>query len=163
MTTPSTGAISLGQVRAENGTPGAVGLNDSMVRALAGIDTGSISLSDLYGKTGASGPTPVVVGLDDLASDTVTGVQFQARCYPAVNVSAGTPPYAYQWSITTQSDAGFSLLAATSDICEVRHIVGKYGYVGGCTLTCVVSDSKGQSATKTGIRADFDFQQDSDS
>ena len=55
MTLPTSGKpISLNDVRIELEKPNAtITLNDSVVRTLAGKATGTISLSDLYGKTAA--------------------------------------------------------------------------------------------------------------
>jgi len=50
MATP-TGAISLNDVRIELGVTGAISLNDPMVRSLAGIASGPISLAALRGKS----------------------------------------------------------------------------------------------------------------
>lgn len=52
MTLPTSGVISLNDVRIELEKPSAtISLNDSVVRTLAGKATGMISLADLYGKT----------------------------------------------------------------------------------------------------------------
>ncbi len=51
MTLQSSGPISLGNVRTELGTSGAISLGSSIVRELAGVLSGSISLADLYGKS----------------------------------------------------------------------------------------------------------------
>lgn len=54
MTLQTTGPISLSNVNTElgNAATSAISLNDAAVRALAGIPSGQISLSDLYGKGG---------------------------------------------------------------------------------------------------------------
>lgn len=51
MALPSTGAISLLNVRTELGKTGAISLGDSAVRTLAGRTSGAISLGDLRGKS----------------------------------------------------------------------------------------------------------------
>lgn len=51
MALPSTGAISLLDVRNELGKTGAISLGDSAVRTLAGRTSGAISMSDLRGKS----------------------------------------------------------------------------------------------------------------
>lgn len=54
MTLQSSGAISLSQVNTELGlsSTAQISLNDSAVRGLAGVASGTISMSNLYGKTG---------------------------------------------------------------------------------------------------------------
>lgn len=63
MTLPLSGPISMSQVNTELGLPSTtiITLNDPAVRALAGIPAGTISMSDLYGKS-ASGSIPDVTG-----------------------------------------------------------------------------------------------------
>src|SRR5690554_2997989 len=51
MALPSTGAISMSQVRAELERTGTISLNDGTVRALAGKASGTISMADLRGKS----------------------------------------------------------------------------------------------------------------
>lgn len=51
MALPSTGSISMAQVRTELGLSGAISLNQGNVRTLAGRPSGTISLSDLRGKS----------------------------------------------------------------------------------------------------------------
>jgi hypothetical protein len=51
MTLQSSGLISLGDVRTELAASGTIGLGDSNVRTLAGVASGAIGLSNLYGKT----------------------------------------------------------------------------------------------------------------
>ena len=50
MTTPTSGTISIGDVRTAMAGSGAASLNNMDVRWLAGISSGTISLSDLYSK-----------------------------------------------------------------------------------------------------------------
>ena len=51
MALPSTGSISMSQVRTELGRSNTITLNDSDVRNLAGRTSGAISMSDLRGKS----------------------------------------------------------------------------------------------------------------
>lgn len=58
MTLQSSGAISLADVRTELGASGAISLGDTNVRNLAGVASGAISLSNLYGKSNGATFTP---------------------------------------------------------------------------------------------------------
>ena len=49
MPTPSSSTISMADIRTELGTSASISLGDTAVRDLAGVASGSISLSDLYG------------------------------------------------------------------------------------------------------------------
>lgn len=66
MTLPASGAISMAQVLAElqiaaPTRAGPLSLNDADVRALAGVPSGAISMSDLYGKSSAYVVNPLVM------------------------------------------------------------------------------------------------------
>lgn len=157
---PASGQIDMGKVRAEVATGGAVSLGDAPVRALAGVPDGDISLSDLYDKAGTPASGFTATPQDGEASGVATGTTFIASVSPSVAEGNGTPPYARQWSIAVQDDAAFVLKDADQAACTVEHRIGKYGYVGQCSLTCVSSDAAGQQVTNTGITALFNFQQD---
>lgn len=60
MTLQASGAISLSQVNTELGlsSTAAISLNDAAVRTLAGVASGAISMSNLYGKSNAAVWTP---------------------------------------------------------------------------------------------------------
>lgn len=61
MTLQSSGAISLSQVNTELGfsSTATISLGDTAVRNLAGVSTGAIAMSSLYGKTGGVTFSPV--------------------------------------------------------------------------------------------------------
>ena len=82
MTLQSSGAISLSQVNTELGlsSTASISLNDAAVRTLAGVASGAISMSNLYGKSnaavwtpagGTSAGSPVAVG-DGSSTQTIT-------------------------------------------------------------------------------------------
>jgi hypothetical protein len=162
MTLPTSGPISLVQVRAELGTGGPISLDQPDVRALAGVDTGAIGLLDLRGKTGpGSGAAMTVTATDGADTGEAPGSAFTAYAYPSVSVAGGTAPFTYTWTIATQDDDGFTLSSADVATCEVSHRIGKYGYIGQCTLSCLVSDNAGNTQTASGVVAYFDYQQKS--
>lgn len=70
MTLQASGAISLADVRTELAASGAIALNDTAVRNLAGVSSGAISLSSLYGKSRFS---PVNTAIDvEVVTPSVT-------------------------------------------------------------------------------------------
>ena len=71
MALPSSGAISMSQVRKELGASGAISLGSSSVRNLAGRPSGSISMSQLRGKGGYAG-TIITVQMETYGTDGST-------------------------------------------------------------------------------------------
>jgi len=143
MTLP-TGTISMSQVNVELGlSPTAlISLNDSAVRALAGVPSGAISMSDLWGKSSfsISGGTGSVSGSDTrlgAGSKTVTTSSAFAG-----TVAGGTAPYTYLWEYVsgdtfnpntpTLSDTTFSKIMTVS-VGETVEATGVY--------RCRVTDS----------------------
>lgn len=82
MPTPSTGPISLGDVNVELGKASTtnISMGNSDVRALAGVASGTISMSDLRGKSnvsftpagGDSAGSPAVINIYDPTFATIT-------------------------------------------------------------------------------------------
>lgn len=94
MTLQSSGPISLSQVNAELGLASTtnITLGSSSVRGLAGVASGAISLSNLYGKTNILDTQSVYVGQTTISDgktywDTVTGYSGQ---YGIGSISDGT-------------------------------------------------------------------------
>lgn len=161
MTTPLSGQISIGNCRAEIGIGGPLGLLDGAMRTLSGVSSGPVSLTDCYNKTGAGGGGGgfVATGHGDAAVGIATGSQFTESVFPSVSVVGGSGTgRTYLWSIATQTTTGFTLTNATSATCTVSHVIGKYGFVGSCTLNCACADDAGNSANVTGVAADFDYE-----
>lgn len=158
MTLPASGSISLGDVMTElrvtnPGRAYPISLGDSDVRALAGVPSGAISLSNLYGKSSYIAMT--VTGIDDTTSmaGNTTGTSYTGHTHPSVSVSGGSGGYTYLWSITGGS--GFTLTSSTLQTCDVAHSVPALGYSGTCTLSCAVTDSTSHTVTATGVIADY--------
>lgn len=126
-----------------------ISLNDSDVRQLAGKPSGTISFSDLNGKSAA---TPLsATGLDDNRIIDSTGSSGNAFCIPVVYPSGGVAPYTYQWTITSSQNNPI-LTNATLQSARVSHFVSanSSGYMQAF-LNCVVSDSAGHQVTVTGV------------
>lgn len=75
MALPTSGPISLAQVRTELSLSGAISLGQAEVRNLAGVASGAISMSNLYGK---SASTHVMT----VGAWTVNGVNFRGYDLP---------------------------------------------------------------------------------
>lgn len=73
---PSTGAISMSQVRTELGLSGAISLGQSSVRELAGVPSGTIAMSDLRGKSNTFLTLKVSAEVDDLSDQYAEYVEY---------------------------------------------------------------------------------------
>lgn len=79
MTLPVSGSLSFNQIRSELGLGGALSLNDTAVRALAGKPSGIISVSDLFGKSALPHVSnPFYVGQDNFETRTTGTIQGDA-------------------------------------------------------------------------------------
>ena len=81
MTLPASGTITLGQVATELGVGLPISLGDANVRALAGVPSGAISLTNLYGKSAGGVKNPFVTtgaGASVTGSKVVGGVAASA-------------------------------------------------------------------------------------
>jgi hypothetical protein len=159
VTLPASGAISLTQVMDELRvtTPGRaypIALGDNDVRALAGVPSGPISLSNLYGKSSYIPMT--ITKVDGELSAMANGTQYLGHAYPSVSASNGSGGYTYAWSIVSASDTDFTLASAAASTVDVRHTITKFGYSGACVLQCSVTDNTGHVVVVGGINATFD-------
>ena len=149
MALPSSGAISMADVMAQlrisnpsRAYP--LSLTDTDVRALAGIPSGAISLSNLYGKSSFS-----VTGNSDSGSFSSMSGAGTARCSPSVTVVGGAAPISYAWSFTSNTNA-CTLSGTNSVACTVAKSYFKNAEgSASATLQCVVSDSAGNSRIVT--------------
>ena len=94
MALPSSGTISLNQVNAElkKSATAAISMNDSAVRALAGVASGAISMSNLLGKSSVIVPTISVSSV----SGTTTG-KSGANYYVNYKLGGTAPTTSGRW------------------------------------------------------------------
>jgi len=135
VTLPASGAISLSQVNTELGRSATapISLGETAVRNLAGVPSGPISLSNLYGK---SGVTLTITPAGRSESGTTSSRTFGSF---TVSVSGGTPT-AYSWSVSNAANgtftAGSTATTATTSP-TVSTVVS--GDTATATLTCTVT------------------------
>lgn len=154
MTLPASGSISLGDVMTElrvtnPGRAYPISLGDSDVRALAGVPSGAISLSNLYGK---SSYTPMSGSVPDVSdTDTIgTGGNHTHHTPISVSVSGGTAPFSYAW--TKLSGAG-NVTATNAASTTADFVVSGAAFPGAVlslVAQCVVTDSTGTPMTRSG-------------
>lgn len=148
MALPTSGAISMDDIKAELGISGELELTDSRVRALAGIGSGPITLpNDLWGKSARSisiyfaGGGRVYDGGQNYHDQIVFGVQ----------ASDGASPSSYEWGgdfygtgPTVQFDGpsynlnGFTY--TSSGFVEVTVVIGGQTYTSSRTFSFTAGD-----------------------
>jgi len=161
MTLPVYGALTLDAVMTElrlvepsRAYP--ISLGDADVRALAGVPSGSISMTSLYGKS--SYIAMDVVGTGDFAFELETSPgSYSISCNPSVVVSNGLAPYSYLWSFTSNPD-GCTLSNSTSATCTVTKIYsGNTNGSANAVLQCQVSDAFPNTVTESGVTAALEW------
>lgn len=160
MTLPASGVITLTQVMNElrvvnPGRAYPISLGDADVRSLAGVPSGAISLTNLYGKSSYVALSATSSNdSQSFFSGSGAGV---AICSPSVSVTGGTLPYTYLWSFTSNPN-GCSLGGSTSATCNVsKAFAFNSNGSASAVLQCVITDNIGATVTKTGITAALDW------
>lgn len=151
MTLP-TGTIDMNQIAVELGiTNVGINLNDSRVRALAGVGSGTISMSNLQGK---SSYTPMynygAVGTNDNVEGTgYNNSTFNAYPY-ATGPSGGSGGYTYNW-VLTAGNAPLASSTLNSKTPQMNYTIGKFGTAYNSTFRCDITDSTGHVVSVNGI------------
>lgn len=157
MTLPASGAISLTQVLAElrisnPGRSAVIGLGDADVRALAGVASGPISLSNLYGKSSFT-----VTGNSAGASKSTAAAPQTVSCNPSVTILGGVAPFSYVWSVTASSGSPtVTNLTSASPTVSKNVLQGSDG-TAQATLSVTVTDAAANSRTVNGITGDLNW------
>ena len=143
MTLPASGPISLtqvmGELRASNpGRAFPISLGDSDVRALAGVQSGPISLSQLHGKSSII-PLNVTPQSSTNNSYNSTLQPGTASAYPSVSVTGGSGNYSYLWSVLSNSGTA-TLNNPTAATCRLsvdfrKLTTGFFDYFLRCQVT----------------------------
>lgn len=127
MTLPSSGAISLSQVNTELGysSTATISLNDSAVRSLAGVSSGTISMSNLYGKSSRVSISYTFTSSTADASLNVTSISGYVAGKSNITITVNGGVYLYA---TSTSNAGLTLSGGQSG--DTITLVN-YGYIMG--------------------------------
>lgn len=133
MTLPSSGAISLSAVNVELGraSTAAISLGETAVRNLAGIASGAISLSNLYGKSLVTGTTI-----------TVTEGQYD---------TGGKVPFVYAGYSASGSSCAYVLGSASPTIYKLVAIKGIWSVNSGSTSLDFAGNQTGNSSFLTSV------------
>lgn len=154
MALPSSGSISIDDIKTELGITGALDLTDSRVRTLAGVASGSITLpNDFWGKSNFSAyAAPAVIFASGISRNGKPALASGSTTVHATPVDGVT----YSW--THQNDSGHSITFSPSGAsCTVRYGSTFYSTATG-TITCTASRA---GASKT-IVIPYDLHIDSD-
>lgn len=134
-----------------------IGMNDASVRMLAGVSSGAISLSNLYGKSYSS-YTPMTAtgtGGDNQALTTSGAGSCSVQCY--VTPYNGSGSYTYSWSIVTNSGV-VSISNMTSQTCNAYHNFSRNtSGSAAATLQCIITDSTSHNITVSNINVTLEW------
>ncbi|OAD82861.1 hypothetical protein ATN89_17415 [Comamonas thiooxydans] len=160
MTLP-TGQITMAQVAAELGIgAGGLNLNDSRVRSLAGVPSGSISMANLQGKTNSYAYVSGITWLDYYEQRGTSG----AYIYVATNNGAITSVVfanMTNWASTAYTP-GYELLMQCSVAGAAQINISAFGSGGpvGHDIQIYVTFANGKAAyLNTGYRTWFNYEQ----
>lgn len=156
MTLPASGSISLGDVMTElrimnPGRAYPIALGDADVRALAGVPSGSISLSNLYGKSSYIAMSGSVPDVPDAVR--TAGANYTAHIPIAITLYWGLAPFSYDWSKVSGTGGLSAVTAANASSTTADFaiaITSPIGQVRTEVVQCIVTDATGATLTRTG-------------
>lgn len=150
----TTAPITLADVMTElrTVTPGRafpISLGDADVRALAGVASGPISLTNLLGKSAYVAMSGSVPNRSDTAA--INGsANYTKSVAVSVSVAGGLAPFSYAWSQVSGSGAVVPANAGTINATFPVNRFDTPGDVLSQLVQCVVTDSTGATLARTG-------------
>lgn len=154
MTLPASAPITLAQVMTElrTVTPSRaypISLGDADVRALAGVPSGAISLTNLYGKSAYVAMSGSVPNVSDSA--TINPSANYTKSVPvSISLAGGQAPFSYAWSLVSGDGTVTATNAATTNANFFVIRFSTPGDVMSLIAQCVVTDAMGNTLTRSG-------------
>lgn len=154
MTLPASAPITLAQVMTElrvvnPGRAYPIALGDADVRALAGVPSGPISLTNLYGKSSYIAMSGSVSNPSTTAAIN-PAANYTKTVAVSVSVAGGLAPFSYAWSLVSGDG---TVTAANATSTNANFTVNRFadpGDVMSLIAQCIVTDSTGATLTRTG-------------
>jgi hypothetical protein len=149
MTLPSTGPISLANVNVELGLSSTtnISLNQTNVRTLAGVPSGTISLSNLYGKSNA---LAITISPSSLYT-TRSGAGSVTSAAATGSGTGGAGGYTYAWTYVSGSSYTINSSTSASTTFTTNLVAEQYkSGVYRCTVT------SGGVTASADIQVDFE-------
>lgn len=146
MTLPANTTIYFSQVNSELGRPAARALYMSEMRGLAGVGSGPIYMSQLWGKSSYTPMSFSANNVYDEQSRPAGSSSYTGNWNPSVNVSGGTGGYTYNW-VMADNPGSFTLSNTGGQYCTVSKVVARFGGSGSCTLICYITDNTGHQVS----------------
>jgi len=157
MTLPASGALSMAQINTELGVgaTATMSMDAASLRALAGRPAGSISFSDLWGKSSMQPLT--AVGNEAYSSAYTANGRGTVSAQPSVTVSGAFNGFSVVWSFI-DNPFGMGLTNPNGNYPSVSYQFARYMEgSAGASLRAVITDGAGRSITVNNIYVTFDF------
>jgi hypothetical protein len=154
MTLPVSAPITLAQVMTElrTVTPGRaypIALGDADVRALAGVPSGPISLTNLLGKSAYVAMSGSVSNPSTTAA--INGsVNYTKNVAVSVSFTGGLAPFSYAWSLVSGDGTVTATNAASTNANFLVNRFSSPGEVMTLIAQCIVTDATAATLTRTG-------------
>jgi hypothetical protein len=153
MTLPASAPISLTQVMDElrTVTPGRaypIALGDADVRALAGVPSGPISLTNLLGKSAYVAMSGSIADVSATADSNPPSTYTESLPL-SLTLAGGMAPFSYVWSKLSGDGAVTAINAASTTANFTNARFSPPGQVQSQVVQCVVTDNTGATLTRT--------------
>ena len=148
MTLPASGAISFNAINVELGVAGTTNanINQASYRTLAGVPSGTISLSNFYGKSNRATLSYTYSASTQSASLNVTSISGYVSGKSDITITVNSGVYLWSGFTLTGGNSGDTVTLVNNG-----YIMGDGGNGGGVYFNSLVSAGAGQTALSLGF------------